>query len=306
MTSRGARLRRRPMPGLMSTATPLPARASSRTPWRRPGSGRTARPNRPAGRFAKDQFDINLTDDTVTCPAGQTTPIRRGKDGDGTAHFGSACTDCPVRAQCTRAREGRTIGVGVFEQRLTDARTGQKNPTWGGDYRATRPKVERKIGHLMRRKHGGRRARVRGAGAGPAPSRVGCGGGAGDAGPRRRADQLPAGTGQPGGASSSPGRHRDHSAGRGAFGLPWCTERAIAGASRLRRASRAAQRLESRRPRCGPSGRPIASCCGCTGRSAGTFRSGRTRPAGAAGSSTGSRPTRSRSSLTSGAGCGAT
>lgn len=28
--------------------------------------------------------------------------------------------------------------------------------------RATRPKVERKLGHLMRRKHGGRRARVRG------------------------------------------------------------------------------------------------------------------------------------------------
>ena len=30
------------------------------------------------------------------------------------------------------------------------------------DYTATRPKVERKIGHLMRRHHGGRRARVRG------------------------------------------------------------------------------------------------------------------------------------------------
>jgi hypothetical protein len=30
------------------------------------------------------------------------------------------------------------------------------------DYRSTRPKVERKLGHMMRRKHGGRRARVRG------------------------------------------------------------------------------------------------------------------------------------------------
>jgi hypothetical protein len=35
-------------------------------------------------------------------------------------------------------------------------------PAWKADYRATRPKVERKIGHLMRRRHGGRRARVRG------------------------------------------------------------------------------------------------------------------------------------------------
>ena len=30
------------------------------------------------------------------------------------------------------------------------------------DYRATRPKVERKLAHLMRHRHGGRRARVRG------------------------------------------------------------------------------------------------------------------------------------------------
>lgn len=30
------------------------------------------------------------------------------------------------------------------------------------DYRATRPTVERKLAHLMRRRHGGRRARVHG------------------------------------------------------------------------------------------------------------------------------------------------
>ncbi|WP_033227559.1 transposase, partial [Streptomyces sp. NRRL F-6674] len=36
------------------------------------------------------------------------------------------------------------------------------DPTWLARYRATRPKVERKISHLMRRRHGGRHARVRG------------------------------------------------------------------------------------------------------------------------------------------------
>ncbi|MET9659282.1 transposase [Streptomyces sp. NPDC006510] len=36
------------------------------------------------------------------------------------------------------------------------------DPAWLAAYRATRPKVERKIAHLMRRRHGGRRARVRG------------------------------------------------------------------------------------------------------------------------------------------------
>jgi hypothetical protein len=38
----------------------------------------------------------------------------------------------------------------------------RKGPAMAGRIRAPRPKVERKIGHLMRRKHGGRRARVRG------------------------------------------------------------------------------------------------------------------------------------------------
>ena len=78
------------------------------------------------------------------------------------AYFGGACADCPLRAQCTNARDGRTIGVGRYEQRLTDARQQQQDPAWVADYRATRPKVERKLGHLMRRKHGGRRARLRG------------------------------------------------------------------------------------------------------------------------------------------------
>ena len=40
--------------------------------------------------------------------------------------------------------------------------TRQQDPAWKADYKATRPKVERKIAHLTRRRHGGRRARVRG------------------------------------------------------------------------------------------------------------------------------------------------
>jgi len=123
---------------------------------------KTQPPNAPAGRFAKDQFDIDLERDTVSCPNGQSTTIRRGKNGDGTAYFGPACNDCPLRAQCTTSREGRTITVGRYKQRLADARQQQKDPAWVADYRATRPKIERKLGHLMRRKHGGRRARMRG------------------------------------------------------------------------------------------------------------------------------------------------
>ncbi len=48
------------------------------------------------------------------------------------------------------------------EAALTAGRARRTDPAWKADYQATRPKVERKIGHLMRRRHGGRRARVRG------------------------------------------------------------------------------------------------------------------------------------------------
>jgi hypothetical protein len=57
---------------------------------------------------------------------------------------------------------GRTVSVTPHEEALARARARQKDQGWRDDYRATRPKVERKIAHLMRRKHGGRSARVRG------------------------------------------------------------------------------------------------------------------------------------------------
>jgi hypothetical protein len=123
---------------------------------------KTQPPTAAGGRFAKDRFVIDLGADTVTCPAKVTVPIRRGQGGDGIAYFGEGCAACPLRAQCTTAAAGRTVSVGRHEQRLADARAEQQQPDWQADYRATRPKVERKLGHLMRRKHGGRRARVRG------------------------------------------------------------------------------------------------------------------------------------------------
>jgi hypothetical protein len=122
-------------------------------------------PVAPAGRYTKDQFDIDLDQATVTCPNRVTRPIRptRGTGRHaGTAEFGNACDTCPLRAHCTDSKTGRSITIGRHEAKLTAARTSQQDPTWQADYRATRPKVERKIAHLMRRRHGGRRARMRG------------------------------------------------------------------------------------------------------------------------------------------------
>jgi Transposase DDE domain/Transposase domain (DUF772) len=123
---------------------------------------KTQSPTAAGEMFIKDRFTINLEDDCVTCPNGVTVAIKRFRRGGGLAHFGDACALCPLRPQCTNADGGRTISINSHEEALVRARSRQRDQSWRDDYRATRPKVERKLAHLMRRRHGGRRARVRG------------------------------------------------------------------------------------------------------------------------------------------------
>ena len=122
-------------------------------------------PSAPEGKFAKDDFLVDLDNNTVRCPAGVLVVIRSstpGSDGLRLANFGVRCSSCALRNQCTDGKEGRTIRVHPQEATLQRARMRQRDPAWKARYRATRPKVERKIAHLMYRRHGGRRARVRG------------------------------------------------------------------------------------------------------------------------------------------------
>ena len=112
------------------------------------------------GQFTKDDFTIDLDARTVTCPTGRTVPIRGRVERY--AEFGRACLACPLVGRCTTAPRGRTIQINLHEALLAAGRAASRDPVWRADYRATRPKVERKLAHLVRRKHGGRRARVRG------------------------------------------------------------------------------------------------------------------------------------------------
>jgi hypothetical protein len=123
---------------------------------------KTQLPTAPGGRFAKDQFRLDLQAGTVTCPARVTVAIRPARRGGGRARFGRACSVCPLRSACTSSARGRVVAVHPQEATLAAARARQRDPAWLADYRATRPKVERKLAHLLRRRHGGRRARVRG------------------------------------------------------------------------------------------------------------------------------------------------
>jgi hypothetical protein len=119
-------------------------------------------PTAPAGHFTKDQFSVDLLAGAVRCPAGHSAPLRALKHGHRIARFGAACGGCPLAAQCTNSPKGRAIRVGPHEAALARARARQADPDWQADYRATRPKVERKQAHMMRRRHGGRQARMRG------------------------------------------------------------------------------------------------------------------------------------------------
>jgi Transposase DDE domain/Transposase domain (DUF772) len=123
-------------------------------------------PVAPGGHFTKDQFHIDLAAGTVTCPAKRTAAIVYNPNPrhrhHGQAGFGPMCASCPLRGRCTSAAGGRTITITAYEAELAAARARQADPVRAAAYRATRPKVERKLAHLVRRRHGGRRVRVRG------------------------------------------------------------------------------------------------------------------------------------------------
>lgn len=114
------------------------------------------------GMFSQEAFTIDMDKGTVQCPRGVLVQLRRHKDDRAVADFAPHCGDCSLRPKCTASKSGRTISVHPEHKRLRQARERQRDPAWRRAYRATRPKVERKLAHLMRRKHGGRRARMRG------------------------------------------------------------------------------------------------------------------------------------------------
>jgi hypothetical protein len=81
------------------------------------------------GMFVKSAFDIDLENDRVTCPAGETTTtFSTSKEGPKTFTFGSACADCPLHSACTTSQSGRSISVHAQEARLQEARAYQKTP----------------------------------------------------------------------------------------------------------------------------------------------------------------------------------
>ena len=107
-------------------------------------------------QFRRDEFRIDYTARTVTCPNGHTVTIAAG----GTTSFGSRCAGCPVRSRCTANNNGRVFNVGEHDQLLAAARADWRAGIGVDDYRQWRPLVERSIAWLVADGH--RRVRYRG------------------------------------------------------------------------------------------------------------------------------------------------
>jgi len=107
------------------------------------------------GGFTLDDFAIDFSAQTVTCPAGNTKTITKsGKFG-----FGALCRDCPLRSRCTTSKDGRSLTLHQHEALLRAARRQAETPQFQIVYRQHRPMVERSIAWLTR---GNRRVRYRG------------------------------------------------------------------------------------------------------------------------------------------------
>jgi hypothetical protein len=81
------------------------------------------------GFYPKSRFELDVVNQTVTCPAGHTTSeYREEKDGGRVFAFGAVCAGCPLRAACTSAAEGRTVRMHPQEGLLQAARAQQSTP----------------------------------------------------------------------------------------------------------------------------------------------------------------------------------
>ena len=118
-------------------------------PWR----------SRNGTRYPKERFDLDLNANTATCPAKNTTTIRTSAKGARKASWGRACTSCPLRPECTEAKNGRSIQVHAQEELHQELRVAQSTATGRGALRE-RVVVEHALARLQLLQ--GSRARYKG------------------------------------------------------------------------------------------------------------------------------------------------
>ncbi|MDI3313316.1 MAG: transposase [Mycobacterium sp.] len=106
------------------------------------------------GGFTLDDFTIDERAGTVTCPGGHTRTMTAKR----AVSFGAVCAECPLRARCTTAKDGRAMSIHPHEQLLRDARAQARTPEFKQAY-PTRSTVERIVAWTATNR--GRRIKLR-------------------------------------------------------------------------------------------------------------------------------------------------
>jgi hypothetical protein len=112
------------------------------------------RPSLPGG-FTLDDFPVDPSAGTVTCPNGITRHITPARH----VVFGAACRDCRLRIRCTTSATGRILHLHEHDALQRAHRARAADPDFQATYRQHRPMVERSIAWVTR---GNRRVPYRG------------------------------------------------------------------------------------------------------------------------------------------------
>lgn len=113
--------------------------------------------------FSKQDFNVDLDEMTITCPAGASINIKRKRPNakqHGAYRFpAETCNSCPMKDKCTQSKSGRGIQINEHEKMLQEARAEQETSEFKAVYRF-RSRAERVIANITRR--GARKARFYG------------------------------------------------------------------------------------------------------------------------------------------------
>jgi transposase len=110
----------------------------------------TAQDRIPDG-LTQGQFQINLTEQRITCPQGQQALSAVSiKDGLRFQFPTAVCAACSIRTRCCAGKTGRTIRIHTHYELAQQARTRQKTQAFKEDYAKHRSGVEGSLSALVR------------------------------------------------------------------------------------------------------------------------------------------------------------
>ncbi len=116
------------------------------------------------GTIPKDEFQIDLETDTVTCPQGKTAPIykpRQNRQSDTRIARFKDCAPCPLCERCAPTGRG-DIRIRRREDLRQAALEELSNPAERDYLKRVRPRIERLLALIVHR-YRGRKSRYLGA-----------------------------------------------------------------------------------------------------------------------------------------------